>query len=77
VRKTLFARPSVFEQALRALPTLRGFAFWTLVHEGDEIGQGDGREPLYMAKELRAIGQGRNRATTDDAGDSCGDGAGR
>jgi len=55
VRKTLFVRPSVFEPALRALPTLRGFAFWTLVHEGDEIGHGDGREPLYMAKELRAI----------------------
>ena len=55
MRKTLFVRPSVFEPALRALPTLRGFAFWTLVHEGDEIGHGDGREPFYMAKELRAI----------------------
>ena len=35
--------------------TICEFAFWTLVHEGDEIGHGDGREPLYMAKELRAI----------------------
>ena len=54
VRKTLFARPAEFDQAVRHT-TLRGFAFWTLVHEGDAIGHGKSREQLFMAKELHAI----------------------
>jgi len=64
IRKTLFLRPSELQQAATQLQqndtALRGFAFWSLIHEGDVIAssgtgsEGDGGA-FYMAKELNAI----------------------